>query len=434
MKGSGSDHALPSPKRPRVSLSEDYLRLKARLGDLQGTRACSTRSEEVLRPCDRGVLGSSLSSLSSLTFQPVAEKWKSASLTTIVIEEEGLRKGIRRDCPVMEDVSTQNFVQLEDDEEMLTQPQLRGDLSKGQSTRELTRGTCENTVNQSTRTSSPKNLFVGRDPLRVEELSPIVVCSASAPIIVLSSQSSEFPCFDTPSAQEVVSIDSDSDVMCSACTCRDSFEDNPIVYCDGKCNSAVHIQCYGLNQVPVSKFVCEGCRANDISAICVLCQNNGGLMRRSECGRWVHPVCVLFTGELTVGEQSMRANNLSSLNRERMNLVCFICRKRGGVQCAYQSCLCAYHPSCAFSSRVQMVIREETHSEIMHYDLFCEKHRMMVEMKGFNLVSSTFDILKKSVPHDSFDTQNSSPPACRRKKLNRYFYSIVLIFADGCLY
>ena len=82
-------------------------------------------------------------------------------------------------------------------------------------------------------------------------------------------------------------------------------------------------------------------------------------MKLSVCHRWVHPICVMFTCELTV-DDNMRACNLDALNPERETLVCMVCRNKSGssIQCSAPGCLVSAHAYCAFATDFQMTLHE----------------------------------------------------------------------------
>lgn len=459
---------IATTRVPRSSLnfSDEYLKLRSKLRSLQHA---SSRDSFPSASIDSGILGASLSCMRSLTFQPVSDEWRKTSLASSrpIAKDEASKPSITADGSQPNGVSEKEdtsksvgslpaevdyagFVQLDDDCDDFSQatqltharqtPDFDGhnlciigveaaDAPPPTSTHPLrVVESSKAAKHMSTlRPLLPKRPItlepaIRSSPAVVNDVSPIPVASSAFDSVELSSlQLMDTPPADISQSVEVVSVGSDDDdVICSACTSKDSSPEDPIIFCDGHCNTAVHIQCYGLDDVPPSRFFCEGCSAQDVVVKCILCLKSGGLFRKSECGQWVHPVCVLFTGELTVGERSMRANNLSSLKRERQNIVCFVCRGRGGVQCAHELCLCAFHPYCALTSRVQMVIRSEIKTEIMHYDMFCEQHRSKVDLLRYDLITSTIDI------HQAFPLLNqnsevgkSSTPIVRRRKLTR---------------
>ena len=85
-------------------------------------------------------------------------------------------------------------------------------------------------------------------------------------------------------------------------------------------------------------------------------------MKRSTSQEWTHPVCVLFTPELTVCLATNRPDNIRSLLPDRKGLTCELCHRSGGacVQCSSKECLRAYHPYCAYVARQQMIVRVNT--------------------------------------------------------------------------
>ena len=180
---------------------------------------------------------------------------------------------------------------------------------------------------------------------------------------------------------------SDTANACCACLDHISYEHDVIVFCEGLCGACIHVSCYGVlyNGVPEGDFYCEGCiftmgitntsnssaaradkkkakkesRNRSSKATCALCFRSGGLMTLSTTDTFVHPICVLFTPELTFCPETSRANNLANLDKDRKYIKCEVCQEIGGavVQCAETCCLKAAHPYCAYEARRQMVVR-----------------------------------------------------------------------------
>ena len=48
------------------------------------------------------------------------------------------------------------------------------------------------------------------------------------------------------------------DECCAVCFDGDSYDDNPILFCD-KCNVAVHQLCYGIQKIPQGDWICKSC-------------------------------------------------------------------------------------------------------------------------------------------------------------------------------
>jgi hypothetical protein len=141
-------------------------------------------------------------------------------------------------------------------------------------------------------------------------------------------------------------------------------------------------------------------------------------MKKSTCGHFIHPMCVLFTPELTLDENG-RANNIVKLDKERITLTCSKCnlllpsnnssnnssRGNANVQCDYGKCFLAFHPYCAYKGIViflirmfilfiikyiiidkkLMVIREYGSQEVGYgdfkYNVYCNEHGNKIDLK-----------------------------------------------------
>ncbi|KAE9018831.1 Fanconi anemia group M protein [Phytophthora rubi] len=154
---------------------------------------------------------------------------------------------------------------------------------------------------------------------------------------------------------------------CSVCLESESYDDDPIVFCDG-CNLAVHQFCYGIRVVPSDKWFCDVCtearadvkKMSEIRPRCQLCPHHGGAFKRTGCGKWVHVQCFLWIPEFRVeqGEDDMLGfGALNSLDPDRATLDCSLCHSKQGkgiIQCAHKRCLTAFHVSCAAYAHYRM--------------------------------------------------------------------------------
>lgn len=212
------------------------------------------------------------------------------------------------------------------------------------------------------------------------------------------------------------------DTANACCACLDwrSEEEDPIVFCDGLCGSCIHVSCYGLlsQGVPEGDFFCEGCaelrniqlplkdsrqKQSTRKPSCGLCFRAGGLVKRGTCGTWAHPVCVLFTPELTICPDTNRPDNITSLNKDRKYITCELCRQHGGacVQCAVPECLRAFHPFCAYTVRQQMIVRIDDRTGASSYELYCPKHKenYATEKERGEIVSSRISLVEDKLDH-----------------------------------
>ena len=260
------------------------------------------------------------------------------------------------------------------------------------------------------------------------------VCSSSSSVDQLCEQGSD-----------ASSVGDDEDWQdtanaCCACLGWEPDEDDPIVFCDGLCGACIHVSCYGLlrDGVPEGEFYCESCEALRTAAaykpVCKLCYQAGGLMKRSTSQEWTHPVCVLFTPELTVCLETNRPDNIRSLLPDRKGLTCELCHRSGGacVQCSSKECLRAYHPYCAYIARQQMIVRVNTTTTTSNssssntsssttypeggeeegsvsYELFCPKHKIQPKLtiQG-EAASSRIPINSSSKKQQNFKNKQKS--------------------------
>lgn len=236
-------------------------------------------------------------------------------------------------------------------------------------------------------------------------------------------------------------------IPCAICTACDIDEKDPGVFCDGPCGCFTHLTCYGMKQVPsADNFYCDSCAyvlETQKVLRCTLCRQSGGMLRRSPDRRWVHPICVLFTPELTTDPKTMLVTDLSALDPERETLRCIICHRSGGanIQCACGDCITSMHPFCAHKESKQLVIRCDDENYPI-YELYCDKHKKRVIPD--NIVNTTIpldDVLVEDFQMSSegissrpggvrikgaedeiwnMDTVDSKPPIHRHNKRLRY--------------
>ncbi|CAH0474759.1 unnamed protein product [Peronospora belbahrii] len=154
---------------------------------------------------------------------------------------------------------------------------------------------------------------------------------------------------------------------CSICLESESYDDDPIVFCDG-CNVAVHQFCYGIWIVPLDKWFCDicadakssECAAKPNQRVCQLCPLRGGAYKQTKCGKWVHVQCYLWIPELRVEKSDdnvLVLGELSRLDPDRKTLDCSLCHSQKGtgiIQCAHKRCLAAFHVSCAAFAHYRM--------------------------------------------------------------------------------
>ena len=175
------------------------------------------------------------------------------------------------------------------------------------------------------------------------------------------------------------------DECCAVCFDGDSYDDNPILFCD-KCNVAVHQLCYGIQKIPQGDWICKSCSSRGAAKQCCLCTVKGGALKPTADGRWAHLFCAQWIPEVFLSDVDlMEPINTNSLLSERTNLTCVACKQHGVgacIQCAYGNCSVPFHPMCAMTSGARMEIRSTEKSEDVEYMCYCDKHVKEMERKA----------------------------------------------------
>ncbi len=197
----------------------------------------------------------------------------------------------------------------------------------------------------------------------------------------------ESPANKIKTQQEIILIDDDGsekDEPCSICRDSGSYDDNPILFCDG-CNLQFHQHCYGVAQVPEGDFFCDMCKHSGTSkddykkkkkskfnrSACVLCPSGFLPLQRCTSGKWVHPQCVNYTNELYFDGN---VPNISNLNPERTGLTCELCSICRGscIQCDASTCVRSFHVTCAQLTGNARLILDT--SGAPSYRVYCSDH------------------------------------------------------------
>lgn len=176
---------------------------------------------------------------------------------------------------------------------------------------------------------------------------------------------------------------------CSVCCEDKAYNDNPLVYCDGKnCNVAVHKACYGIRVVPKGSWYCSKCvvlkKSPNSKVICELCPSKDGALKPAENGNWAHVVCALFIPEVTfVDVDIMEPIKLNEIPSDRFKKVCYICEENNRepkvsvygacMTCKKGGCKLGFHVTCAQS--VGLLCEEAgNHGRNVQYVGYCKHH------------------------------------------------------------
>lgn len=176
---------------------------------------------------------------------------------------------------------------------------------------------------------------------------------------------------------------------CSVCSEDKAFDDNPLVYCDGRnCNVAVHKACYGIRVVPKGSWYCNKCvilkKNPNAKVICELCPSKDGALKPTENGNWAHVVCALFIPEVTFEDvDTMEPIKLKEIPQDRFKKVCYICEEKNRepkvsvygacMTCKKSGCKLGFHVTCA--QNVGLLCEElGNHGRNVQYVGYCKHH------------------------------------------------------------
>ncbi|CAL5202912.1 unnamed protein product [Lathyrus oleraceus] len=218
-------------------------------------------------------------------------------------------------------------------------------------------------------------------PRAKETLSRVAVTRAS---------SEKYSDFSLPSSE----FSKEQRKSCDICR---RFENmlNPILVCSG-CKVVVHSVCYRSVKETTGPWFCELCedlsKSSGASAInswekpyfiaeCALCGGTTGAFRKSSDGQWVHAFCAEWLFESTFRRGQIDAIEGMETVRKGVDICC-VCHRRHGVcmKCCYGHCLTTFHPSCARSAGLFMIVR--TAGGKMQHKAYCEKHSLEQKTKA----------------------------------------------------
>jgi hypothetical protein len=156
---------------------------------------------------------------------------------------------------------------------------------------------------------------------------------------------------------------------CSVCDADTDFDNDQLVTCD-MCGITVHQSCYGVQDVPGVEVMwfCRACELHNSktsssapAAQCCLCPVAGGALKPTIIqGVWAHVVCLQWIPEVSVDNAELMEpiSGIRSIERDRWELLCYICKQRMGAKIQCKSCYNAYHPLCARIAGFRMEIKE----------------------------------------------------------------------------
>lgn len=164
--------------------------------------------------------------------------------------------------------------------------------------------------------------------------------------------------------------------MTSCSICDDEVtEKNPLFVCVA-CDIKIHKFCYGISE-PQKNWKCSPCRKGQTSFVkCQLCLQKGGPMKKTECNRWVHVICALFTHNVKfLNENTMEPIDLSNLSTSKRKKLCSFCYTSHGFcsTCSEKKCKVTFHITCAQKFKL---LREDIdpNDDSIKFNAYCKDH------------------------------------------------------------
>lgn len=171
---------------------------------------------------------------------------------------------------------------------------------------------------------------------------------------------------------------------CSVCDADTDYDYDQLVMCD-MCGITVHQSCYGVQEVPgvEDMWLCRACELREegrAAPQCCLCPVAGGALKPTTMqGIWCHAACLQWVPEVTVEDVDLMepVSGIRSIQRERWELLCSLCKQRMGAKIQCQSCYTAYHPLCGRIAGYYMEISDGPQGPDgpVVCTSFCGKHR-----------------------------------------------------------
>lgn len=195
--------------------------------------------------------------------------------------------------------------------------------------------------------------------------------------------------------------------MCAKCVvCDDNDEetsDNPIFVCED-CSIGVHKLCYGITTPSgdADPWWCSPCSIGRHSeAICELCSQSCGALKRTTCGRWVHVICSLFIeGTMFKNKNRMEPVDISSVAQKNHGKKCNFCSKVCGVccKCSEPNCDQFLHVTCGQKNKC---LKEKTNpkNHKIIFEAFCRQHKPKASSRRISSVFITETLAAKDNQH-----------------------------------
>lgn len=149
-----------------------------------------------------------------------------------------------------------------------------------------------------------------------------------------------------------------ADDACCICGSGESEPPDLIVLCS-KCETAVHMRCYGILKVTEADWLCEVCKAN-VQVTCGLCMQPGSALKptihyadfpyarqlNAKEKMWVHVFCAKSIGASYLIPATKDLIDLSEVSMEYWQKKCKLCEETKGAVVTCSMCPTRFHPEC----------------------------------------------------------------------------------------
>lgn len=149
-----------------------------------------------------------------------------------------------------------------------------------------------------------------------------------------------------------------SEDACCVCGGGESEPPDLIVICSG-CETAVHMRCYGLVELPAGDWLCDMCRKG-IQVRCGLCLQSGAALKptihasdwpysaqiQAKDRMWAHLFCAKSIGASFLLPSSKDLIDLSAVSLQYWQRKCRLCSELKGAVVTCSMCKAGFHPEC----------------------------------------------------------------------------------------
>lgn len=128
----------------------------------------------------------------------------------------------------------------------------------------------------------------------------------------------------------------------------------------------------------IGKWKCSPCHLGKSNFVkCQLCLQKGGAMKPTDCNKWVHVICALFTSGVTfLDDITMEPIDISNVSPRSRNKMCSFCYSTQGFcsTCPAKKCKNRLHVTCGQKNQTLKEIIDPENDNIKFY-AYCKDHK-----------------------------------------------------------